>query len=66
MWLHFVCVSRPDPGDVVDNALRRCDIEESKCISFLHFNLRIIDYVNVKFFTDFTPVWYDLKQNYTI
>lgn len=48
MWLHFVCVSRPGPGDVVDDALRKCDIAESKCISFLYFSLRTTDYANVK------------------
>ena len=29
-----VCVARPDPGDIIDEALKKCDVQESKCISF--------------------------------
>lgn len=29
-----MCACRPGPGDIVDNALRKCDVAEGKCISF--------------------------------
>lgn len=34
MWRYFLCVSRPGPGDVIDEALRMCDTD-GECISFL-------------------------------